>query len=202
MEGIDKKRNILKRKREKSLSKMFVAYMMIFGVVVIVITTVYFSIFLAGAFLDAFRPANYLDEKVKESEEFISSEKIVKNYIPDECDYVVFTQSGDIVESNVSNKEALKLKDKVEYGSRIALGNIYYRIKNTDMCQEFKEAHIFNKPTCKKCWARFYCSGGCQANNFNFNGDMHIPYEIGCEMQKKRIECAIALKSKTMDMEE
>ena len=127
MEGIDKKRNILKRKREKSLSKMFVAYMMIFGVVVIVITTVYFSIFLAGAFLDAFRPANYLDEKVKESEEFISSEKIVKNYIPDECDYVVFTQSGDIVESNVSNKEALKLKDKVEYGSRIALGNIYYR---------------------------------------------------------------------------
>ena len=52
-----------------------------------------------------------------------------------------------------------------------------------------------------ECWARFYCSGGCQANNFNFNGDIHVPYEVGCEMQKKRIECAIALKSKTMDAE-
>ncbi|MBE6058299.1 MAG: thioether cross-link-forming SCIFF peptide maturase, partial [Clostridium sp.] len=44
----------------------------------------------------------------------------------------------------------------------------------------------------------FYCSGGCAANNYNFNKDIHIPYEIGCKMQKKRIECAIALKSKTM----
>ncbi|MEA4826146.1 MAG: SPASM domain-containing protein, partial [Clostridium sp.] len=59
-------------------------------------------------------------------------------------------------------------------------------------------AHIYNKPACRECWARFYCSGGCQANNYNFNGDMHIPYEIGCKMQKKRIECAIALKSKLM----
>ena len=55
--------------------------------------------------------------------------------------------------------------------------------------------HIYNKPQCKDCWARFYCSGGCQANNISFNGDMNIPYEVGCKMQKKRIECAIALKA-------
>ncbi|WP_040330258.1 thioether cross-link-forming SCIFF peptide maturase [Clostridium ihumii] len=106
-------------------------------------------------------------------------------------EYIAVTPDGDIYPCHqfVGNEEYL-------------LGNIYDGIKNNDMVQEFKEAHIYNKPTCKKCWARFYCSGGCQANNFNFNGDMHIPYEIGCEMQKKRIECAIALKSKTMDMEE
>lgn len=44
------------------------------------------------------------------------------------------------------------------------------------------------------CWARFYCKGGCQANNYNFNGDIKISYEIGCSMQKKRIEYAIALQ--------
>ena len=56
-------------------------------------------------------------------------------------------------------------------------------------------SHIYNKPKCKNCWARFYCSGGCQANNITFNGDMKIPYEVGCKMQQKRIECAIALKA-------
>ncbi len=70
---------------------------------------------------------------------------------------------------------------------------------NSGITEEFKCAHIYNKPECKKCWARFYCSGGCQANNYNFNGDMHIPYALGCKMQKKRIECAIALKSKIME---
>jgi len=70
---------------------------------------------------------------------------------------------------------------------------------NWNIGKEFKAAHIYNKPICKECWARFYCSGGCQANNYNFNGDIHVPYEIGCEMQKKRIECAIALKAKKME---
>lgn len=39
-----------------------------------------------------------------------------------------------------------------------------------------------------------FCSGGCQANHYNFNGDFKVPYKIACEMQKKRIECAIALQ--------
>ncbi|MDP4145564.1 MAG: thioether cross-link-forming SCIFF peptide maturase [Bacillota bacterium] len=78
------------------------------------------------------------------------------------------------------------------------MGDIFQDVLDDGIANKFKEAHIYNKPKCSGCWARFYCSGGCQANNYNFNGDVHIPYEIGCEMQKKRIECAIALKAKTM----
>ena len=103
-------------------------------------------------------------------------------------EYIAVTPDGDVYPCHqfVGNEDYL-------------LGNIYDGIKNQNIVQEFKEAHIYNKPICKKCWARFYCSGGCQANNFNFNGDIHVPYEIGCEMQKKRIECAIALKTKIME---
>ncbi|MGH4051385.1 MAG: thioether cross-link-forming SCIFF peptide maturase [Clostridium sp.] len=100
-------------------------------------------------------------------------------------EYIAVTPDGEIYPCHqfVGNKDFL-------------IGDIYNGIYNTKMVKEFKEAHIYNKPKCIDCWAKFYCSGGCQANNFNFNGDMHIPYEIGCKMQKKRIECAIALKAK------
>ena len=103
-------------------------------------------------------------------------------------EYIAVTPDGDIYPCHqfVGNKDFI-------------MGDIYNGMNNKKMEQEFKEAHIYNKPKCTDCWAKFYCSGGCQANNFNFNGDMHIPYEIGCKMQKKRIECAIALKAKTMD---
>ncbi|MCM1992579.1 thioether cross-link-forming SCIFF peptide maturase [Oceanirhabdus seepicola] len=72
---------------------------------------------------------------------------------------------------------------------------------NQDIMKKFKSAHIYNKEKCTGCWARFYCSGGCQANNHSFNGDMNKPYELGCELQKKRIECAIALKALQMEKE-
>lgn len=65
----------------------------------------------------------------------------------------------------------------------------------------FKNAHVYNKEKCKECWAKFYCSGGCHANAYNFNKDINIPYDLGCEMEKKRLECAIYLKAKEM-MEE
>ncbi|MGL5575344.1 MAG: thioether cross-link-forming SCIFF peptide maturase [Sarcina sp.] len=77
------------------------------------------------------------------------------------------------------------------------LGTLDTGIVKKDMSDDFKTAHIYNKPKCKKCWARFYCSGGCQSNNHAFNGDILEPYEIGCAMQKKRIESAIALKART-----
>ncbi|MGL4874118.1 MAG: thioether cross-link-forming SCIFF peptide maturase [Clostridium sp.] len=75
------------------------------------------------------------------------------------------------------------------------IGSIFDDSYDKEMGKEFKMAHIYNKPKCKECWARFYCSGGCQANNVAFNGDIKNPYDIGCQMQKKRIECAIALKA-------
>ncbi|GAA0780702.1 thioether cross-link-forming SCIFF peptide maturase [Hathewaya limosa] len=105
-------------------------------------------------------------------------------------EYIAVTPEGDVYPCHqfVGNEE-------------FKLGTIYdddYKF-NEELSDEFKAAHIYNKPKCKECWARFYCSGGCQANNYNFNGDIHIPYEIGCAMQKKRIECAIALKAKKME---
>lgn len=102
-------------------------------------------------------------------------------------EYVAVTPDGDIYPCHqfVGNED-------------FKMGNVFDGNIDMNISDAFKKAHIYNKPTCKNCWARFYCSGGCQANNYNFNGDMHIPYEIGCEMQKKRIECAIALKSKIM----
>ncbi|MDP4177594.1 MAG: thioether cross-link-forming SCIFF peptide maturase [Bacillota bacterium] len=101
-------------------------------------------------------------------------------------EYVAVTPEGDIYPCHqfVGNE-------------KFKIGTVFEGITNKDIPNIFKNAHIYNKPTCKDCWAKFYCSGGCQANNYNFNGDIHIPYKIGCEMQKKRIECAIALKSQT-----
>ncbi|ACD22019.1 MULTISPECIES: thioether cross-link-forming SCIFF peptide maturase [Clostridium] len=99
-------------------------------------------------------------------------------------EYVAITPQGDVYPCHqfVGNEE-------------FKLGTIYDDTYDSELGKKFKEAHIYNKPKCRDCWAKFYCSGGCQANNFNFNGDMKIPYEIGCKMQKKRIECAIALKA-------
>ena len=73
------------------------------------------------------------------------------------------------------------------------MGNVFEGIKNKVMPGIFRQANIYNKPDLKML-ARFYCSGGCQANNYNFTGDIKIPYEIGCKMQSKRVEYAIALQ--------
>ncbi|MFL0194390.1 thioether cross-link-forming SCIFF peptide maturase [Clostridium sp. WILCCON 0269] len=103
-------------------------------------------------------------------------------------EYVAVTPQGDIYPCHqfVGNK-AFKM------GNLEDLDNL-----KQDIGHEFKASHVYSKPKCRECWARFYCSGGCQANNYNFNGDIKIPYELGCKMQKKRIECAIALKSRIM----
>lgn len=101
-------------------------------------------------------------------------------------EYVAITPQGEVYPCHqFIGKEQFKL------------GSIYDDSYDKNLAKTFKKAHIYNKPVCRNCWAKFYCSGGCQANNFNFNGDMHVPYEIGCEMQKKRIECAIALKAQS-----
>ena len=55
--------------------------------------------------------------------------------------------------------------------------------------------NIYTREKCHDCWARFYCSGGCSAANLNANNDMNVPYEMGCEMERHRLECAIYLKA-------
>lgn len=74
------------------------------------------------------------------------------------------------------------------------MGNIFDGIINQDIKEYFSKTHIYSKTGCGDCWARFYCSGGCNANSFIYEHDVRKPYPLACEMMKKRIECAIALK--------
>ena len=75
------------------------------------------------------------------------------------------------------------------------LGSVDTGVTNTPVRDEFKLCNVYAKDKCRECFARFYCSGGCAANSYNFHGSITDAYDIGCEMQKKRIECAIMIKA-------
>lgn len=74
------------------------------------------------------------------------------------------------------------------------MGNVFDGVTAEEIRDEFKCCNVYAKEKCKNCFARFYCSGGCAANSYNFHGNINDAYDIGCELQKKRIECAIMLK--------
>ena len=74
-------------------------------------------------------------------------------------------------------------------------GNVDTGVVRDDIRDEFKCCNVYAKDKCKKCFAKFYCSGGCAANSYNFHGNINDAYDIGCELQRKRIECAIMLKA-------
>ena len=78
------------------------------------------------------------------------------------------------------------------------LGDIFSGVNENSKhwTKYFRESHVLNKPKCQSCWAKFFCSGGCHANADLFNDDIRQPYEIGCEIQKKRLECAIYVQAK------
>lgn len=75
------------------------------------------------------------------------------------------------------------------------MGSVFDGVKKTDICDEFKLCNVYAKDKCKECFARFYCSGGCAANSYNFTGTINDTYDVGCKLQKKRIECAIMMKA-------
>jgi uncharacterized protein len=75
------------------------------------------------------------------------------------------------------------------------MGNVFTGIDRSDIIDKFKKINVYTREKCRECWARFYCSGGCTANAWQFKKDLSGVYEIGCEMQKKRIECALWLKA-------
>ena len=75
------------------------------------------------------------------------------------------------------------------------LGNVFEGVKNKELPKEFRKTHVLSKEKCRDCWAKFFCSGGCHANADLFHGNIHEPYELGCELQKKRCECAIVVKT-------
>lgn len=82
---------------------------------------------------------------------------------------------------------------------KFLLGTVDTGVTNTAVRDEFKLCNVYAKEKCRNCFARFYCSGGCAANSYNFHGSITDAYDIGCEMQKKRIECAIMIKAALAD---
>lgn len=80
------------------------------------------------------------------------------------------------------------------------MGDVDTGVVNEAVRDKFEACNVYTKPECKKCWAKMYCSGGCVANSYNTHKDFYKPYEIGCKLQKKRVECAIMLKAVEADM--
>ena len=102
-------------------------------------------------------------------------------------DYVAISPDGDIYPCHqfVGNDD-------------YKMGSLNDGSFDTDMKQDFARAHVYTKPECRKCWAKFYCSGGCNANNYTFNKDIRAAYKLSCDIEKKRLECAIVLKAEKM----
>jgi uncharacterized protein len=82
------------------------------------------------------------------------------------------------------------------------LGNVNDGITKPEIVDQFKLCNVYAKEKCKDCFARFYCSGGCAANSYKFHGNILDAYDIGCELQKKRIECALMIKAAMSEEEE
>ncbi|MBS5151403.1 MAG: thioether cross-link-forming SCIFF peptide maturase [Butyricicoccus pullicaecorum] len=99
-------------------------------------------------------------------------------------EYVAVTPEGDIYPCHqfVGNEEFRQ-------------GSILDGSFDLDIAHKFASMNIYTREKCGDCWAKFYCSGGCSAANNNFSKDLNVPYEMGCKMEKKRLECAIYLKA-------
>ncbi len=98
-------------------------------------------------------------------------------------EYVAITPDGDIYPCH-------QFVGHEEY----RMGNLEEHTFNEEIKKEFAGAHVYSKEACRKCWAKFYCSGGCNANNYIYNGDIHKAHELSCQIQRKRLECAILMQ--------
>lgn len=78
--------------------------------------------------------------------------------------------------------------------TKYLLGNIYDGVTNKEIQNEFKLCNAYARPECNDCWAKLYCSGGCAANSYHASGKITGIYEYGCELFKKRIECAVMIQ--------
>ena len=75
------------------------------------------------------------------------------------------------------------------------MGNVDEGISRTDIREQFKACNVYSKEKCRNCFAKFYCSGGCAANSYHFHGNINDAYDLGCTLQRKRVECAIMIKA-------
>lgn len=98
-------------------------------------------------------------------------------------EYVAVTPDGDLYPCH-------QFVGKEEF----MIGNVFHGINNEEIRMKFKGSNIYTKPECVRCWAKFYCSGGCAANAWQFNQDINSPYFVGCELERKRVEAALWIK--------
>lgn len=82
------------------------------------------------------------------------------------------------------------------------LGTVYSGIENANIQEQFSDCNVYHKPKCRDCWAKFYCSGGCTANAYQYGGGLQDAYDIGCDLQRKRVECAMMIKAKDLAKED
>ncbi len=104
------------------------------------------------------------------------------------CEYLAVTPWGDLYPCHQFVGE-----------EKFIMGNVDDGIVRTDIRDEFKACNVYSKDKCRNCFAKFFCSGGCAANSYNFNGTINDTYDVGCEMQRKRVECAIMIKAAMAD---
>lgn len=99
-------------------------------------------------------------------------------------EYVAVTPSGDIYPCHqfVGNSEW-------------KMGSVLSDTLDAGIKERFALTNVYSKPECKNCWAKFYCSGGCNANNWQYEGNVRKPHKISCELEKKRLECAIMIQA-------
>ena len=100
------------------------------------------------------------------------------------CEYVAITPDGDIYPCHqfVGNED-------------YKLGSVKDGTFDNSLSSRFAGLNVYTREECAHCWARFYCSGGCSASNLLVGGDIKHPHKVGCELERKRLECAIALKA-------
>ena len=98
-------------------------------------------------------------------------------------EYLAVTPAGELYPCHqfVGNKDYL-------------MGDIWQGVTRTDTRDKFKRCNAYSRKECDDCWARLYCSGGCAANAYNATGDVNGVYAYGCDLFKKRIECAVMLQ--------
>jgi uncharacterized protein len=98
------------------------------------------------------------------------------------CEYIAVTPPGDIYPCH-------QFAGHAEY----KMGNVFDGALRADIREKLWSGSILTKPECKRCFAKYFCSGGCAANSYNLNGSVEIPHKLSCELMKKRLECALAV---------
>lgn len=100
------------------------------------------------------------------------------------CEYVAVNPSGNVYPCH-----------QFDGNDGFILGNVLDGTFDTAIPLQFAACNVTTKEECGSCWAKYYCSGGCNANAFNFNGNIHKPYKQACALMRKRIECALAVNT-------